>query len=261
MYPMDDEDKQPQALGEVLKSLTGTPPTDYSFYKDISSEDRAKLAQNLMQQQHSGGNLVASGLAGLGDAISNSYGGQHTTFQKDVTAGADQNVKDKLAAFDTNRTQRLQDMQGDQEMMMNDPNGAIATSMRATLKAAGVNAPSGMSPTVMLKISGPLGELAMKQAQMMIQRDNASETKRHNAADEAHSNAALSQQGEQSKAAQAEKDSDDRRSAAEGLNKRGLIQKTIELVPPFRSDATKEFDNTLNKKEEKKGGWTYLGAK
>lgn len=240
------EDQLPESsLASVLTNINQIPPTDYSMYKDITAEDRANLAQQLMKQQHSGGNLVASGLAGLGDAISNSYGGKNTTFQKDVMAGAEQNTKDRLGALDTQRTQKMQDVE-------NDPNHPMAKSMRDTLKAAGLNVPSGMPVSVMLKIAGPLGDFALKQATQAIQQQQANEAARHNKVVEGLTG---SNQEEDLK----EKYLKRRADAAEGLQRRPWYQKAAELVLPD-SDATKEMRSQLGSDEEVNHGIPDLGS-
>jgi hypothetical protein len=165
-----DASQLPQ-LSDTVTSLNKAPDTNYDFYKDLSSEDRQALQQKLIQQQTSAPNMIASGAAGIGDAISNSFGGKNTSFQKDLTANNQATQDRALAGFDTARAQKMQDMQGNQEMMMNDPKSPLSTSMRAILKTQGVNVPSGMNAALAMKALGPLGELAMKQATLQQQRD------------------------------------------------------------------------------------------
>jgi len=153
-------------LGGVMKALSQTPNTNYDFYKNLSADDRMKLFQKLQAQKGSAGNLIAQGAAGIGDAIARSYGGQNTNFQ-DKTRDIQQSAQDaQLGAFDAERQQKLQDLQANMEAQMTDPNSPMSQSMRKTLKSAGLNVPSGMPGKVMVQIAGPLGELAMKQAQM-----------------------------------------------------------------------------------------------
>lgn len=154
------------SLSQATQTAQNSPSTNYDFYKNLSADDRMKLYQQLTQQQHSGGNLAASALGGLGDAISNSFGKGGANSQKDIMDRAEKAKEGQLNAFDTERGQKLQDTQANTEMSMNDPNSAMAQSMRKTLQSAGLQVPSGMSANVMLKVAGPLGELALHKAQL-----------------------------------------------------------------------------------------------
>lgn len=158
-------------LNDVATSLNKTPDTDYSFFKNgLSADDRLALQQKLIEQQNSGPSLIAQGLGGLGDAISNSYGGKNTTFQKDIAANQQGMAKNVLEGVDTARTQKLQDMNANMEMQGNDPKSPLSLSMQKIVKSQGVNVPSNMPANMMLKVLGPLGELAMKQATMEQQK-------------------------------------------------------------------------------------------
>lgn len=234
---MVEEPTAAPALGDILKNLSSTPPTDYNFYKNISSEDRQKLYDQLNQQRGSLPNMAASALGGIGDAIARSYGGQNTDFQKNVQAGVDKNISDRLAAFDTQRAQKLQDIQAPQEAMMQDPNSPLSQSLRETAKAAGLQVPSGMSASLLVKVIPGFGDLANKQTQLMIQRQQAAETNRHNQADEAHQKAALKQQEEQSAITAAEKEADNKRQNLEILGKQGIVNS---LFHPEVTKAAKE---------------------
>lgn len=240
-------------LSDALTSINQTPPTNYDFYKTIGAEDRAKLYQQILSQQHSGGNLVASGLAGVGDAISNSFGGKNTTFQKGVEEGAATNAANQIGAVDTQRTQRLQDMQGSQMAMENDPNHPMAHAMRETFKSAGLNVPSGMPISVMMKIAPAIGDLAIKQSTAATQAGAAAENVRHNRV--AEGQAATNQSADET-----EKSKTRKANAAEGLQKRPWYQKGAELIPAFESDATKEMKTQLHDDEEKPstGGWKVV---
>jgi hypothetical protein len=160
---------QPSAdpsLSDTASALNKTPSTNYDFYGDVGSDKRAALYKQLLDQQRSPGNLAAQAVGGIGDAISNSFGGQHNNFQNEARDIAAKNTENRIGSVDTQRTQKMQDMNANIEMQMNDPNSRIAKSMQSTLKSAGLNVPGGMPPSVMLKVAGPLGELAFKQAQI-----------------------------------------------------------------------------------------------
>lgn len=235
MMPMDDENTvidpitgQPMSappIGELMGKMNSTPPTDYNFYKDVSAMDRKKLYEQLTQRQNGAGSMIASGFAGLGDAISNSYGGKNTTFQKDVMADAAADKADQLGAMDTERSQRMADMQGNQAAQENDPNSPLSVSMREIAKSQGVPVPSGMNASVMMKVLGPLGELAMKQANLGIQKGAADESARHNkvAEDQASANAANDKTSREKE--DARKAAEDKRQALESAGKEGPIDR------------------------------------
>lgn len=225
-------------LGQVMTNLNQTPATNYDFYKDISAEDRNKLYQQLNQQQHGGGQAAISGLAGLGDAIANSYGGQHNQFQKGVQEQSQNNMNQQLGAMDTQRSQRLQDMQGNQEMMMNDPNHPIAAAMRQTLKGMGVNVPSGMNSALMVKVLGPMGDLALKQATLGQQGA-------HYKAEEDIARTGLAQSKTKAEQDAADKAAQQKFEGAKGVNARPWYQKAAEMIPGLKSESTKVMEQQM----------------
>jgi hypothetical protein len=207
-------------ISNVMQNLNQTPNTNYDFYKDIGADQRAALYKQLLEKQTSGGNMLAQGIGGIGDAIANSYGGQHTNFQNEARDIAAKNTENRIGAVDTQRQQRMQDMQGNMEMQMNDPNSPMSQSMRKTLMAAGLQVPSGMPANIMLKISGPLGEFALKQATLGVQTQVANQNQVNQVAGR-------------------------KLEAAKGKQARPWYQKAIELVPAFKSDATKAMEAEL----------------
>lgn len=141
----DDENQMPPELSKLLTTINTTPPTDYSFYKDISAEDRAKLAQDIMAKQRSGANLAASALGGIGDAISNSFGGKNTSFQKDIKADMQAKGAQELNNFDTQRAQKMQDFQANTTGLEQDPSSPLSKQGRDFFISNGVQVPSGMN--------------------------------------------------------------------------------------------------------------------
>jgi hypothetical protein len=149
---------QQPSLSQASHTAHNAPPTDYNFYKNMTAEDRNALYQKLTQQQHSGGNLAASAIGGLGDAISNAFGhgGQHT--QQDIMNRAEASKQGQIGAMDTERTQKMQDVQAKMTAMEGDPNSAYSQGMRQFYKQLmGVNAPSNMSAGM---LKGMLPDLA-----------------------------------------------------------------------------------------------------
>lgn len=208
-------------LQMASQALAGTPDTNPDIYKGITAGDRLALQRQLMQQQNSPMSLVAKGLSGLGDAVNNSYGNGHSTFAKDNQANMDSRAEQSLSGVDTARAQKLQDIQGPMAAQMADAKSPLAMSMRKTLQSAGLNVPSGMPPSVMLQISGPLGELAMKQATLAVQQQQA--------------NAAQSNAGAERRIA-----------AAKDLGDRGIIRKGLDMFDATKSPETQVLQDELH---------------
>lgn len=232
-------------------NLNNIQPTNYDFYKDISADNRANLYKQLLAKQNSGGNLAASAAGGLGDAIANSFGGQHTQFQKGITDAAATNTANQIGAIDTQRSQKMQDMSGNQEMMMNDPNSPISQSLRKAANAAGLQVPSMMPANVLIKVIPGFGDLAIKQSTMAIQKGQAEEAMRHNKATEGLTGTS---QTEDLK----EKEAKRKQDAAEALSRRGPLQRFTDFISP--SMETHTMQETL-KDQPENGGWKYLGKK
>ncbi len=208
---MTDKPAPNPPLSAVASSLNNVPDTNYDFYKGVGPEERMALYQKLQAQKQGPGGMIAQGLGGIGDAISNSFGGQKNTFQKDILGQQDKRMGQELEAFDTQRAQKREGMQANQEAMMNDPNHPLSKGMRAILKSRGVNVPSGMNANVLLKALGPLGELAYKDAMLGFQKSKeASET--------------------------ADKSSGRKLEAAKGLQSRPWYQRAMEAVTGDRPE-------------------------
>lgn len=154
----------PNPIMQASKIAQSTAPTAPSIYQGMTAADRAALMQKLIAQKSSAGMLAAKGAAGLGDAITSAFGKTPTNAMGNLRDTEAKNIEQRIGAVDTERQQKLQDLQASQEQSLNDPNSSLSQSMRTTLKAAGMNVPSGMSGAIILKIAGPLGEMAMKQA-------------------------------------------------------------------------------------------------
>jgi hypothetical protein len=232
------------SLSDTTSALNQTPDTNYDFYKGIGENERKALYDKLTQQQQGPGSMIAQGLGGLGDAISNSFGGQHNTYMKDIQGRQDLHKQQALDAFDTSRTNRLQGMQGNQEMMMNDPKSPLSLGMQKILRGKGINVPSGMNANVLLKVTGPLGEMAMKEATLGVQQQIADQNKTNQVTER-------QQAGEKMKIDAADKQIGRKEEAAKGLQGRPWYQKGFEAVTPafMNSDATNEMRKELNQPE------------
>lgn len=203
-------------LSDVTSTLNKTPDTNYDFYGPLAADKRNALYQQLLEKQNGGGNMIAQGVAGLGDAISNSFGGQHNSFQNDTQNIAAKNTENRIGAFDTQRGQKLQDMQGSQEMMMSDPKHPYAQGLRSVLHSKGIAAPSGMSASLLLKIFPSLGEMALKEA-TLAQGANQFNTSAGIRRDE------LSRQKSKDAEDTAARSAEEKRKNIEGLGKQGII--------------------------------------
>lgn len=230
-------------LNAVASSLNTIPDTNYDFYGSVGDDERKALYDSLQAQARSPQAVVAQGLGGIGDAIANSFGGQNRSFQKDIMAMQEGDRAGQLQAFDTQRAQKREGMQASQDMMMNDPNSPTAQSLRKVLKSKGINAPSGMSASVLMRIMGPLGEMAMKEATLGIQGAQLEETREQNAFNRGLAQDKLAADQASSAAAAKEKEAQNRFDAAKGLNSRSTIAKVGDFFS--KSDATKEMEEQL----------------
>jgi len=215
------------AIGDVMTNLNQTPGTNYDFYKDMSADDRLALQKQLMANRQSTGNLIASGAAGLGDAIANSFGGKNTTFQKDLTSQEDKMDQNALQGVDTARTQKMQDFQANLEMAGNDPNSPLSQSARQMMKAAGINVASGLPYSVVAKLAPAIGELALKQA-------------------------TLAQQGAFQRGQLATEEEGKRIEATKALGQQGIVSRIL------HPEVTKQLEEQAGMNQPSKG-WSYVG--
>lgn len=140
----------PNPVGQTLQTAQNIPSTNPGIYQGITADDRNALLQKLLAQKSSGANLAASGLAGLGDAISNSFGkgGQNT--QGALREAQNQNINTRIGAMDTQRQQRMQDLQANLAQQENDPSSAYSQGMRSFYsQLTGKTFPSGISASMM----------------------------------------------------------------------------------------------------------------
>jgi hypothetical protein len=146
-------------------ALNKAPDTNYDFYKNVGSDQRAALYKQLLDQQRSPGNLIAQGIGGIGDAFS-ALGGKSTDFQDKAAGIASKNTENRIGAVDTQRQQKMQDLTGNEEAAMLDPKGPRSVAMREMLKSQNINVPSGMNAKTMLSTLGPIAEIAMAKAKL-----------------------------------------------------------------------------------------------
>jgi len=144
-------------MAQTMQNLNKTPNTPPSIYKGITAEDRAKLYKQLLDKQNSGGGLAAQAAGGIGDAISNSFGKGGSHAAEDVRSMGEKNIENRVGAMDTQRQQKLQDMQASIAQQEADPNSVYSQGMRQFFKGQGINVPGGMSAGM---LKGMLPDLA-----------------------------------------------------------------------------------------------------
>jgi len=215
---------------DLSAQLAKTPDTNYDFYRDISAEDRAALAKKLLVDQASAGSLAGNAVAGLGDAIARSFGGQNTSFQKDYMAGQDENRKERLAAFDTQRTQREQDIN-------NNPNHPLAQQARALFNKMGIPVPEGLSFGVMAKLAPSLGDLVKGNYENELKKQELEATNAYRKAELAQQSATLEETKRQHSNEETNKEEDLKAKNLEQLGKMGPISR---FLHPEETKALKE---------------------
>jgi hypothetical protein len=147
IQPPQAPQPQPQApsLTQAAQTAQNHPATNYDFYKNMSAEDRNALYQKLTQQQYGTQANIGRGVAGLGDAISNSFGRGGAHAMQDINTNLQGQKEGQIGAMDTERQQKLQDVQARMTMMESDPNSAYSQGMRQFFTSNGIKVPSGMS--------------------------------------------------------------------------------------------------------------------
>ena len=151
------------SLSDTTAALNKTPDTNYDFYKNMGAGDRAALYKQLSDQQKGPGSLIAQGIGGLGDAMS-ALGGGKSSFLKDIQGQQEKRKEGAMGAFDTQREQKLQDMNANVAAMSNDPKSPLNVSARAWVsKAMGTTIPSGMTVVQLEKLVPGIGDMMMKQ--------------------------------------------------------------------------------------------------
>lgn len=134
------------SMGQVSQSAQSMPSTNPSIYQGITAEDRAALMQKLIAQKSSPGMLAASGAAGLGDAITSAFGKSPTNAQGNLRQAEQQNMEQRTGAMDTQRQQKIQDVQANMMQMKNDPKSSMSNMARQMYKGlTGKIAPRGVS--------------------------------------------------------------------------------------------------------------------
>lgn len=152
--PQNAQVQSAPSLSQAANHIQNTASTSPDIYAGIGAPDRAALAQQLLAQKASPGNMLASGAGGLGDAITSAFGKSPTNFQNNIRNAQSQNAQQRLGIMDTERQQKMQDIQAKMAVQESDPNSPFSQGMRQFLQAQGMNVPSGMS-AAMLKNTLP----------------------------------------------------------------------------------------------------------
>jgi len=141
----------PSPISMAAKNAETMQETPGNIYQGITADDRARVYQNLLAQKSSPGNMVASGAAGLGDAITRSFGGgQNNNFQTNLRENQEKNVQNVVGGMDTQRQQKMQDLQANIAVQESDPKSPYSVGMRQFLsQLTGKQFPSGISASMM----------------------------------------------------------------------------------------------------------------
>lgn len=140
----------PNPIMQTGQAAQGLPPTNPNIYQDISADDRAAMLQKLLAQKSSAGSLATKGIAGLGDAITSSFGKTPTNAMGNIREQENQNINTRIGAVDTQRQQRMQDLQANLAQQENDPTSPYSQGMRQFYsQLTGKTFPSGISASMM----------------------------------------------------------------------------------------------------------------
>jgi hypothetical protein len=159
-------------LSHAAQTAQNLPQTQPSIYQGISAEDRANLIKQLIAQKTSPGMLAAQGAAGLGDAITSAFGKSPTNAQQNLRASENQNIEQRVGVMDTERQQKLQDLQANMTQQENDPKSAYSTGMRQFVGSfLGKTVPSGVSAAMLKSSFGDIAKIFDAQMQAHSQHE------------------------------------------------------------------------------------------
>ena len=148
------------SLTQAAQNLQTTPGTSPDIYNGVTADQRAALYKQLLSQQASPGNLVASGVAGLGDAVARSFGGQNTDYQQRVRDIQQKNIEQRIGGADTQRQQRLQDLQANITQQENDSKSAYSSGLRQFYgQMTGKVVPSNVTAAMLKMLSGDIAKI------------------------------------------------------------------------------------------------------
>jgi hypothetical protein len=140
----------PNPISQAAQAAQKLPATTPNIYQGITADQRAALMQSLLAQKGSRANLAVKGVAGLGDAITSAFGKSPTNAMGTIQANENQNIANRVGAIDTQRQQRLQDLQANLAIQENDPTSAYSQGMRQFYsQLTGKQFPSGISASMM----------------------------------------------------------------------------------------------------------------
>ncbi len=147
-------------------------PTQPGIYQGISAQDRANLMQQLIAQKSSPGMLAAKGIAGLGDAVTSAFGKQPTQALQGIRQNEQQNIEQRTGVMDTERQQKLQDLQANMTQQENDPKSAYSVGMRQFVGSfLGKAVPSGVSASMLKSSFGDIAKIFDAQVQAHSQHE------------------------------------------------------------------------------------------
>jgi hypothetical protein len=141
----------PSPISQAANAAQSIPPTQPGIYQGMTAQDRAALLQQLIAQKTSPGMLVAKGAAGIGDAITSAFGKAPTNAMGNIKANEQQNIEQRVGAMDTERQQKMQDLQAGIAQQENDPSSSYSQAMRQMIVSLTGKQPGSQSSAAMLK--------------------------------------------------------------------------------------------------------------
>lgn len=150
MGPSYNDLQTPNPISQATQTAQTLPPTNPGIYQGITADRRAALMQQLLAQKNGAGGLAAKGVAGLGDAISNAFGKGGQNAMGNIENMQNQNIANRVGVVDTQRQQRMQDLQANLAQQENDPSSQYSQGMRQFYsQLTGKTFPSGISASMM----------------------------------------------------------------------------------------------------------------
>jgi hypothetical protein len=180
--------------------------------------------------------LIAQGVGGIGDAFS-AAGGKSSNFQDQAAGIASKNTENRIGAMDTQRGQKLQDLQGNQEAQLADPKSPLSRHIIASARAAGMNVGSLMPGNMVLKMMDSMGKFALEKATI-------AQTGEHYKAEEANYGAQRDLEGKKINATVANENAGRTQAAARTLSEQGPVQRITNMFPWTRSPENQVLRDT-----------------
>jgi len=228
----------PQPVQDDLSNYYGQKKAALEKY---GPEQQMAVEEAIMKGRRSPGAIAGNAMTGLADALMQGVArAGPSNFQQNLQGRQDKTEEGYRSAMEKAQTGKMAQTSAQMKLDENDPKSlpslAAQRANMSTLVAAGV--PKEAIPFMPASL---ISDIGTKNITLMDDRQKMM-------LEQAYRMAGLDLQAAQLAATIANQKSTRRMEGAKGLSDRGVVQKTAELIPFVKSDATKVFQ------EEAQGG-------